>query len=230
MNDKPKYKRSIRSFVRREGRMNKAQNRALEKLWPIYGVDTSLGVLDLPQLFGRQGPCVLEIGFGMGHSLAQMAAENPDTNYLGVEVFRTGIATLMLAVESKKLTNVRLIEGDAKEILVHCIADGTLNGIQIFFPDPWPKKRHHKRRLVQPAFVELMANKLQVGGRLHMSTDWEDYAQQMLDVMANVASLVPVEDKDLQHTYVTERPLTKYEQRGKRLGHNIWDFVFIKQG
>ena len=176
--------RRIRSFVRREGRLTGAQQRALDSLWPRYGVDYREQVLDLEALFGRHAPCTLEIGFGDGRALAAMAERHPEWNFLGIEVHRPGVGGLLLRIEELELANVRVICHDAVEVLAHDIPDAALDAVQVFFPDPWPKKRHHKRRLIQAEFVQLIRRKLRLGGRLHLATDWEHYAAHMMDVMS----------------------------------------------
>lgn len=223
----PKH-RPIRSFVRREGRMTPAQKRALEVLWPKYGIDPGEDPLDLVAQFGRNAPRYLEIGFGMGSSLLEMAITHPENDYLGIEVHRPGVGTLMLNMEQQGVDNLRVICADAVEILKSSIPDQSLNGINLFFPDPWHKKKHHKRRIVQPAFVRLLAQKLKPGGCLHMATDWEEYALHMLEVMQQVDEF---SNAAAPHLFSErgERPLTKYERRGQRLGHGVRDLIFIRQ-
>lgn len=221
------YRREIRSFVRREGRMTDAQKNAISELWPHYGLDFENGALDIAQTFGREAPTYLEIGFGMGDSLVEMAQVHPQYNYIGIEVHRPGVGRLLANVHEKQLTNLKVFCHDAVEILKHTLADHSLDGVFLYFPDPWPKARHHKRRIVQPAFVELIAKKLKPGGFFHMATDWQNYAEHMLDVM-NASPLFtntsPTGDYVEKPEY---RPLTKFEKRGQKLGHGIWDLVFV---
>jgi tRNA (guanine-N7-)-methyltransferase len=218
------HHRPIRSFVLRQGRLTDAQQRAVETLSPVYGIPYAPQPLDLEQAFGRKAPKILEIGFGMGGATAQIAAGNPDKDYLGIEVHTPGVGNLLKLMQEQGLTNLRLIQHDAVEVLGNMIADGALDGVHIFFPDPWPKKRHHKRRLVQAEFVKLLCSKLKPGGYLHFATDWEEYAQWTLEVLQ--------EEPQLQNTVADYaprpeyRPLTKFEQRGLNLGHGVWDLMF----
>lgn len=227
------HRRPIRSFVRREGRLTKGQQRALDELWEKFGVDnldseTRDTVLDLEQLFGRAAPKVLEIGFGNGASLAQMAADHPQLDYLGIEVHHPGVGALLLRVEEQGLGNVRVICDDAVEVLKKRLPDQSLDRVQLFFPDPWHKRRHHKRRILQADFVALLGKKIKPGGIFHLATDWEDYAQQMLSVM-NAAPAFHNLATDKGYSPRPEtRPLTKFEQRGQRRGHGVWDLQFEK--
>jgi len=221
-----KAMRTIRSFVRREGRLTPGQQRALDKLWPQFGIDDSQDALNLDSLFGRSAPKVLEIGFGNGASLAEMASKQADHDFIGIEVHRPGVGQLLKSIDTEQLNNVRVACTDAVELLKNRIADKSLDRVQIYFPDPWHKKRHNKRRIIQPAFVNVLANKLKHGGHLHLATDWQDYAEQMLsDVSANERF------QNCSHTgdFIERpdyRPLTKFEQRGHRLGHGVWDLLF----
>jgi tRNA (guanine-N7-)-methyltransferase len=221
--------RRIRSFVRREGRLTRGQQRALDELLPRFGIDPAAGQLNLDTLFGRDNPKVLEIGFGNGASLAQQARDNPATDFVGIEVHRPGVGHLLAELQQLGLTNVRVVCADAVEVLQHCIADQALDGVQIFFPDPWPKKRHHKRRLVQPGFIQLIARKLKTGATLHLATDWQNYAEHMIEVLNTVRSLHNTAKNGGYVPRPAFRPLTKFEQRGQRLGHGVWDLVFRKQ-
>jgi tRNA (guanine-N7-)-methyltransferase len=218
------FPRKIRSFVRREGRMSRRQAAAYDSLFSEHGLDFNGQLLDFARLFGRSAPTILEIGFGMGDTLAAMAINNPDINYLGIEVHRPGVGNLLATIDEKRVNNIRIICHDAVEVLEHAIPDHTLDGIQIFFPDPWPKKRHHKRRLIQPAFVTLLAQKLKPEGTLHIATDWENYAQWILEILAAnpVFSRLP---DNMSH----QRPATKFEKRGLKLGHGIWDMIFVRK-
>jgi tRNA (guanine-N7-)-methyltransferase len=220
--------RPIRSFVRREGRLTKGQQRAINELWDKYGINNEAGFLDLDEVFDRSASRVLEIGFGNGRSLAEMAAEHADEDYLGIEVHRPGVGALLLHIKEYGLSNIRLMCDDAVEIIKHRIPDNTLDRVQLFFPDPWHKKRHHKRRILQAEFVSRISQKLKQGGLFHMATDWENYAMQMVDVMSNSAAF---ENTASNSNFVPRpdyRPLTKFEQRGKRLGHGVWDLIYKK--
>jgi tRNA (guanine-N7-)-methyltransferase len=219
--------RAIRSFVLRQGRLTPAQQRAVETLLPVYGVSYAAESLDLEHAFGRQAPKILEIGFGMGAATAQIAAANPDKDYLGIEVHTPGVGNLLKLMEEQELTNLRVIQHDAVEVLRHMITDASLDGVHIFFPDPWPKKRHHKRRLLQAEFVALLCSKLKPGGYLHFATDWEEYAQWTLEVLRAEPKLAnTVADYAPRPEY---RPLTKFEQRGLNLGHGVWDLIFTRK-
>ena len=224
-----KEHRPIRSFVRREGRLTKGQQRALTELWIKFGIDNDSTSIDLKKVFGRNEPKVLEIGFGNGASLVQMAAAHAGYDYLGIEVHRPGVGALLLMVEEQDLTNVRVISDDAVEVLKHRIENGSLDRVQLFFPDPWHKKRHHKRRIVQPDFVSLIAQKLKRGGLFHLATDWEDYALHMAEVMNNSAEFTNTASDGDFVKRPEYRPLTKFEQRGKRLGHGVWDLIYQKK-
>lgn len=219
--------RPVRSFVLRQGRVSNAQARAHEQLLPVYGVPYTGQPLDLDQAFGRQAPKILEIGFGMGETTAKIAAANPDMDYLGIEVHTPGVGSLLKQIEERGLTNLRVMQHDAVEVLQNMIAPASLDGAQIFFPDPWPKKRHHKRRLVQPPLVALIASRLKPGGTLHVATDWQDYAEQILAVLSGEGSLQNTADGFAPRP--ASRPQTKFETRGLRLGHGVWDIVFRKR-
>ncbi|MBA3562679.1 MAG: tRNA (guanosine(46)-N7)-methyltransferase TrmB [Gammaproteobacteria bacterium] len=213
--------RKVRSYVQREGRMTPAQRRALETLWPKFGIDPGMEPLDLDALFRRHVPRIMEIGFGDGECLVELARLHPERDYLGVEVHRPGVGHLLLALEKDAIENVRIVCADAVEVLEQRIPDSALTGVNIYFPDPWPKKRHHKRRLIQPVFVDLLARKLAAGGNLHLATDWRDYAEQMLELLSA--------NPDFQEVGgPAGRPGTKFEARGRRLGHGVWDLVFTR--
>ena len=219
--------RPIRSFVMRTGRMTAGQTRALEDLWPRYGVEFSPQPLPLDALFGRVAPRTLEIGFGNGEHLAALATLHPEHDYLGIEVHRPGVGHLLLLAATNNLTNVRASSHDAVEVLREQIAESSLDEVLVLFPDPWHKKRHHKRRLIQPPFVELIASRLRQGGVLRLATDWEEYALQMLEVLnaasALFANLSPARD---WMPRPEERAPTRFEKRGARLGHGVWDLAF----
>jgi tRNA (guanine-N7-)-methyltransferase len=215
--------RAVRSFVRRAGRQTPAQQRALIELWPRFGVPDDSGPLDLHALFGRARPITLEIGFGNGDHLAARALAAPERNFLGVEVHRPGIGHLLRSAAAENLANLRVAEQDAVVLLRERIAVETLDEVQILFPDPWPKKRHHKRRLIQPEFASLVASRLHHGGRLHVATDWEPYAQQIRVVLDDCPLLATVTDAQL-----TSRDVTRFEQRGLRLGHGVRDLTYAR--
>lgn len=221
-----RIKRGIRSFVVRSGRMTVGQQKGWDDHWKTMGLEPSLGRLDYSQIFGNDNPVVFEIGFGMGGSLVEMAKQAPELNFIGVEVHRPGVGALLANAAAEGLSNIRVFCCDANEVIDQCLPDNSLHRIQLYFPDPWHKKRHHKRRLVQPAFAQRMREKLSIGGVFHMATDWENYAEHMLEVMdaadgyRNQASAGNYADKP------EYRPLTKFENRGKRLGHGVWDLLF----
>jgi tRNA (guanine-N7-)-methyltransferase len=220
------HPRAIRSFVTRAGRITEAQVRALEVLWPKYGVEFDGKPLNCDALFARHAPRTIEIGFGNGDNLAKMAAAHPERDYLGIEVHRPGVGRLLLALEELRLDNVRVICHDAVEVLERQIPQQTLDEVVILFPDPWPKKRHHKRRLVQGPFVELVTQRLQPQGLLRMATDWQPYAEEMLAVLTANPRL---QNLAANSTYVPrplERSATRFEKRGERLGHEVWDLAF----
>ena len=220
------HPRSIRSFVTRAGRITEAQQRALDELWPKYGVEFSPQPLDLDALFGRRAPRVVEIGFGNGENVAALAGAHPERDYLGIEVHRAGVGRLMLAAETAQLRNVRIVCHDAVEVLERQIVAGSLAEILILFPDPWHKKRHHKRRLIQPAFVERVVTRLEHGGMLRLATDWEPYAMQMLEVLSACTSLQNTSADGRFIERPAERVQTRFEKRGARLGHGVWDLAF----
>ena len=220
------HRRSIRSFVVRAGRMTVAQERAWRDLWPVFGIEQGAGLLDFPAVFGRAAPVTFEIGFGNGDSLVALALAHPERNFVGLEVHRPGVGHLMLRCEEEHVGNVRIVCHDAVEILQQRVADATLDEVLLYFPDPWPKKRHHKRRIVQPAFVELVARKLKPGGVFRMATDWQPYAEHMLETAGRCALL---RNESTTGDYLPRpesRPVTKFEQRGHRLGHGVWDLAF----
>ncbi|HFC52814.1 MAG TPA: tRNA (guanosine(46)-N7)-methyltransferase TrmB [Gammaproteobacteria bacterium] len=219
-------RRPIRSYVRREGRITPSQRRALETLWPLYGVETGDQPLNLEAIFGRRAPRVLEIGFGDGASLLEVARAHPETDYLGIEVHRPGIGRLLRAAHEAELDNLRLIRGDALQVLQHNIPGSSLSGVQLFFPDPWPKKRHRKRRMVQPGFIQLVRQGLAPGGWFHLATDWEEYAWQMMELLEGAPGL---RNRAGPGRFLPDRggrPPTKFELRGRRLGHGVWDLLF----
>jgi tRNA (guanine-N7-)-methyltransferase len=217
----------IRSFVTRAGRLSTAQARALEELGPRFMIEYAKAPLDFGKAFGRKAPVILEIGFGMGATTAHIAKAMPDKDFVGVEVHTPGVGSLLKQIGEQDITNLRLIQHDAVEVLNNMIADGSLAGVHVFFPDPWHKARHNKRRLIQGPFVRLLAEKLAPGGYIHCATDWEDYAVQMLEVLGAEPTLQNTADGYApQPAY---RPLTKFENRGLKLGHGVWDLVFVKK-
>lgn len=220
-------KRSIRSFVLRQGRMSPGQTRALEELYPQFGIEYALAELDLDTVFGRKTAHILEIGCGMGETTAAIAAANPAQNYLGIEVHGPGVGNLLKLIDAEKLSNLRIIQHDAVEVIANMIADASLDGVHIFFPDPWHKKRHNKRRLIQQPFINTLCTKLKVGAYLHVATDWQDYAEWTLEVLKAEPLLEnTVQDYAPRPEY---RPLTKFERRGLRLGHGVWDLIFRRK-
>jgi tRNA (guanine-N7-)-methyltransferase len=222
------FLRRIRSFVRRDGRMTEAQRRVLVELWPSFGLLRDDGVLDMQQVFGREAPRTLEIGFGSGHSLLEIAKAQPENDFIGIEMYQPGVGTLLLGIEEQDIKNIRVYYADAVEVIQNCIPDAGLDGIQIFFPDPWPK-RHHKRRLIQPDFVKLITTKLKSGGILHLATDWEHYALQMMQVLSQADNLMNVAGDRHFAERSSQRPIvTKFEGRGTRSGRLIRELQFSK--
>lgn len=218
--------RRIRSFVRRQGRLTRGQQLALDQYWPEMGVEFQAEPLDLPQLFGRDAPVVLEIGFGMGASLVTMAQNNPQQNFLGIEVHAPGVGACLGSAQEAGVKNLRVMCHDAVEVLEKMIPDNSLRMVQLFFPDPWHKARHNKRRIVQVPFAEQVMRKLKLGGVFHMATDWEEYAAHMLEVMSSIAGYQNLSETQDYVPRPETRPLTKFEQRGQRLGHGVWDLMF----
>lgn len=224
----PAKHRPVRSFVLRQGRLTLGQQRALDTLLERYGIAASDVPLDLDAAFSRHAPRTLEIGFGNGAALAAMAAAHPERDYLGIEVHRPGVGALLLTLEKQGLENVRVICADAVEVLRTAIPDQSLAAVHVYFPDPWQKLRHHKRRLIQQSFVELIARKLHAGAYLHMATDWEDYAQHMLQVLELAPGFRNSVGAGQFSPRPAERPLTRFEQRGHRLGHQVWDLIYTR--
>ena len=223
-NQDTQHHRSIRSYVLRQSHMTAAQQRAINDNWAQFGLDFQAAAVDLNAAFGRDNPKILEIGFGMGETTEKIALARPGDNFLGVEVFNAGVGSLLRRIEDSSIPNLRIIQHDAVEVVRDMIAPDSLAGVHIYFPDPWPKKRHHKRRLIQPAFISLLASRIAPGGYIHCATDWEDYAVQMLEVLGGEPQL-----KNTVDGYAPRpdyRPLTKFETRGLRLGHGVWDLIF----
>ena len=219
--------RTIKSFVVRIGRMTASQQQAYDDNMPRFGLRIEDGPLNQQQVFGRVAPLVLEIGFGMGQSLIAMANAHPDRDYIGVEVHPPGIGNLLRGIQDEAVTNLRVYRGDAKDVLAINIGEGQLSRLQIFFPDPWHKTRHHKRRLIQPEFIQSILPKLAIGGVIHLATDWEPYAQQMMEVLSGFPELRNVFGAG-QWAAEHDRPTTKFEKRGQKLGHGVWDLMFEK--
>ena len=221
-------RRTVRSFVRRAGRMTASQERALDRLWPVYGVDFEESMLDLARLFGREAPRVLEIGFGNGDTLVLAAADHPELDFIGIEVHEPGVGHCLIGAREAGLENLRIIAHDAMEVLQHQLPDGSLSRINLYFPDPWPKKRHHKRRIVQAPFLDLAARKLGRGGALHIATDWENYAAHIDETMAGREDFRLEERREHSGDRPLDRHTTKFERRGLGKGHRIWDWRFIR--
>jgi tRNA (guanine-N7-)-methyltransferase len=217
----------IRSFVHRRAHITPGQKEALDRLLPQWSLPYRRATLDMDKVFGRSAPTVLEIGFGMGETTQKIAAARPEDNFLGVEVFNAGVGALLKRIEDSGLTNIRIIQHDAVEVARDMIAPNSLAGVHIYFPDPWPKTRHHKRRLVQPAFIALLASRIAPGGYIHCATDWQNYAEQMLDVLNGEPLLANRHDGFAPRPDF--RPQTKFETRGLRLGHGVWDLIFTRQ-
>ena len=220
------HHRKIRSFVRRPGRTTHAQRRALEEIWPRYGIEFAETTLDLEAAFGRSAPVVLEIGFGNGEALFTSAANHPEIDHLGIEVHEPGIGHLLMLLERADLDNVRLIARDAVEVLERQLDKASVKVIRIFFPDPWPKKRHHKRRILQPAFIAELARAIEPGGLVHIATDWANYAEHTIELMAQSDEFEPLTAEAATVNPLAERPPTKFERRGRTLGHEVWDLYY----
>ncbi|MCO4798526.1 MAG: tRNA (guanosine(46)-N7)-methyltransferase TrmB [Colwelliaceae bacterium] len=221
-----KYIRKVRSFVKREGRLTNAQARALELHWATMGLNHQDGVIDASKVFDNDKPVVLEIGFGMGKSLVEMAKNAPEFNFIGIEVHKPGVGACIALTQEQGVTNLKVYEHDAIEILADCIPNESLTTVQLFFPDPWHKKKHHKRRIVSADFVESIRQKLKVGGVFHMATDWENYAECMLEDMQSASGYKNLSENNDYVPRPDSRPLTKFENRGQRLGHGVWDLQF----
>lgn len=221
--------RRIRSFVRRDGRITEAQKIALEKNWSMVGLQLNEGMIDFSRVFHRAAPRIVEIGFGSGMSLLAMAMAHPEKDFIGIEMHQPGIGSLILGMQENKINNIRIYYADAVEVLERCIPADSLDVVQIFFPDPWPKRRHHKRRLIQTPFVNLVVGKLKSGGMLHVATDWEDYARDMMKILSNATGLVNASGIGQYSHRSSQRPVvTKFERRGQNCGRDIWDLQFEK--
>ena len=224
---RPQPRRPIRSFVLRQGRFSPAQQRACQALLPRFGIPYTPALLDLAAIFGRDNPKILEIGSGMGEATAAIAEAQPDQDFVAIEVHSPGVGGLLKLIEDKRLANLRIVQHDAVDVVAHMIAPGGLAGIHVFFPDPWPKKRHHKRRLLQPEFIHTLAQRLAPGGYLHVATDWEDYATDVLAAASAEPLLVNTTASFAPRP--AYRPATKFERRGLKLGHGVWDIVFERR-
>lgn len=221
-----KSKRAIRSFVLRQGRLTKGQQQALVNLWPVYGIDYNA---NSKVSFDTDKPLVLEIGFGMGSSLVEMAKHAPNKNFLGIEVHKPGVGACLMAIEENQITNLKVMCHDAVEVLVNMIANHSLDKVQIFFPDPWHKARHNKRRIIQPEFVQLIRQKLKSSGILHLATDWQHYAEHMLEVLTQAEGFENLSPTGDYIPRPDDRPITKFEKRGQNLGHGVWDLQFVNK-
>ena len=219
--------RTVRSFVLRQGRLTRGQEQALELVWPVYGIERGETALELDGLFKRSAPVTLEIGFGDGVSLAEMASSAPERDFIGIEVHRPGVGRLLHLINEQGLSNVRVMDDDAVEIIKNRIPENSLDRVQLFFPDPWHKKRHNKRRIVQPEFVSLIASRLKAGGVFHLATDWEPYAEHMAEVMEASDEFISISDSPFSPK-PDDRPETKFERRGLKLGHGVWDLLYKK--
>ncbi len=230
INHKQHKQHRIRSFVRRNARLTAAQARAYEALWPRFGLTVAAGNIDNQPIFGRTAPCFLEIGFGTGQSLLALAAAHPELNLIGVDTHKPGIGAVLLGMQQQDLSNIRLYDADVIDVLEQCIPPDSFEGIQIFFPDPWPKRRHYPRRLIQASYVQLMITKLKMNGSLHLATDWEDYAKQMLQVLSQETALKNVAGPhQFAPTRSVYRPvITKFEARGIKEKRKIWELQFVK--
>ncbi|CEK09683.1 tRNA (guanosine(46)-N7)-methyltransferase TrmB [Legionella hackeliae] len=220
--------RTIKSFVLRGGRISNRQQQALDLWLKDYELPLTDSPWNFEQLFARQAETIVEIGFGMGASLLAMAEQFPERNFVGIEVHQAGVGSLAADLHERSVNNVRIVAHDAVEVFKHHIAKESLTGVQIFFPDPWPKKRHHKRRLIQPEFVKLLTERIKTGGFIHCATDWQEYADHMLDVLSKESSLENMQQQGGFSPRPETRPLTKFEQRGNKLGHGVWDLIYKK--
>lgn len=226
---KPEFKnKPIRSYVIRGGRITPAQKKAFDSYWDKYGLSLFDGKLELESCFGRKAPLVLEIGFGMGDSLHTMAKEEPEKDFIGIEVHPPGVGCLINNAGKEELKNIKVYMADAIDVLEDCISEGSLDRFQLYFPDPWHKKKHNKRRIVQLPFIDVIHNKLKLGGVIHMATDWEPYAQYMMEVLSLHPGIENIAGEYLFSPRPEFRPVTKFEKRGERLGHGVWDLMFRK--
>ena len=218
--------RKIRSFVRRQGRMRNGQKNAIERLWPTFGIEYQTQTMNLDAVFGRNAKKNMEIGFGMAENLISVAKAKPDEDFLGIEVYQPGLGHALIHIEENSLENIRVMKHDAVEVLKHQIAPHSLDSVSIFFPDPWHKKKHHKRRLINDDFCQLLSTKVKKTGFVYMATDWENYAEQMLEVFSNNSDFCNMSKTGDYCERMDFRPVTKFERRGTRLGHGVWDLIF----
>ena len=221
--------RQVRSFVKREGRLTPGQTRALTQLWPYYGLQVADGLQALPTIFARSAETVLEIGFGNGSSLFTMAKQQSELNFIGVEVHRPGVGALLMGIKADKVANIRIYQEDALEVLKYCIPNHSLMRVQLYFPDPWYKKKHHKRRILQPDFIALIHKKLKPGGIFHLATDWQDYADYMLQTMDDIPGFTNLAGVGNVSPKPAYRPTTKFEQRGQKLGYQVSDLLYQRE-
>lgn len=225
----PVARRTIRSFVVRGGRMTEGQQKNYEVNWAQFGLNLADGRINYVTVFGRESDIVIEVGFGMGASLVEMAKNAPEKDFIGIEVHPPGVAKLMMLAKEEGINNLRVYCDDAIEVMANCLPEKTASAFQLFFPDPWHKKKHNKRRIVQPLFAEQVANVLKTGGVFHMATDWQPYAEHMMEVMEEQTLYDNAAGKGCYHPRPEWRPLTKFEQRGERLGHGVWDLIYSKR-
>lgn len=223
-----KHIRTVKSFVKRSMPLSDNQKRAMSECWPQFGIDLAEQQLNPQEVFGNNNPIIVEIGFGKGNTFIETAIKHPENNYIGIEVYNKGIAHVIVEAEEKNLSNVKVFQADALEVLKQMIPDNSLDAIYLFFPDPWHKKRHHKRRIVQKLFLELIHSKLKLGGIFHAATDWENYAEHMMEVISAFDGFNNTSGHEQYTPRPDYRPLTKFEKRGQRLGHGVWDLVFTK--
>lgn len=221
-------KKSIRSFVIRGGRITEGQKTAFDRSWPNYGLSLYDGLVDPDKVFSRSAPLIVEVGFGMGDSLLEMLEAEPDKDFVGIEVHPPGVGRLINNAEKLELNNLRVFMADATDVLQDCFVDSSIDRLQLYFPDPWHKKKHHKRRIVQKEFITLVKNKLKPGGIFHLATDWENYAEQMLELLNDFPGLKNISESNSTVDRPSFRPVTKFEKRGNRLGHGVWDLMFTK--
>jgi len=223
-----KHLRKIQSFVKRSGRLSKGQSLGLNELWADYGINVDKTLLNFEEVFGNQSEVTLEVGFGNGDSLLEMAIHEPGQNFLGIEVYEAGVGRLVNEASKKSINNLRVIKEDAVEVLENNIPDDSISNFQLFFPDPWHKKRHHKRRIVQKSFLDLLSRKLKDSGMVHVATDWEEYAEHIMEALESHPHFKNCAGDQMYSERPQYRPLTKFENRGQKLGHGVWDIIFTK--
>ncbi len=221
-----KHHRKIQSFVKRSGRLSKGQSLGLNELWSNFGIDVDSSTLDFEEIFSNQNDVTLEVGFGNGDSLLEMAIQEPNQNFLGIEVYEAGVGRLINEANKKNVGNLKVIKEDAVEVLENNVADDSISNFQLFFPDPWHKKRHHKRRIVQMGFLDLLSKKLKSNGTAHIATDWQDYAEHIMETLESHPHFKNLAGDHIYSERPEYRPLTKFENRGQKLGHGVWDIIF----